>query len=116
MNSNFCLTYLDLVFTPILFIIILIVALLIRKRYIAPHLRVFFLPAIMLRFVGSTMMVMIYQFYYNGGDTVNYFKDSRIMSNAIMESPLNLFHFIFVDANEFNPAIVKYTNKLTFFI
>ncbi len=70
----------------------------------------------MLRFVGSTMMVMIYQFYYNGGDTVNYFKDSRVMSNAIVESPVNLIHFILVDAREFDPAIVKYTNKLQFFI
>lgn len=48
----------------------------------------YFLPALWVRFFGAIMLGLIYQFYYGGGDTFNYFNQSKWISRALMEEPV----------------------------
>ncbi len=85
----------DLVVTPVLLIIIYILAYVIRPYVTDPINRRYFFPALTVKIIGALAIGFIYQFYYNGGDTFNYHTHgSRHIWNAIMDSPQG-FNLIF---------------------
>ena len=63
----------DLIITPIFIVLILLVALLLRRYVTYPETRIYFLPALTAKLMGAIALGLIYQFYYNGGDTFIYF-------------------------------------------
>ena len=79
----------DLIVTPILLIVIAILAYIIRPRVTDSVNRVYFFPALAVKIVGALAVGFIYQFYYNGGDTFNYHTHgSRHIWEAFMDSPI----------------------------
>lgn len=87
----------DLIVTPLLLIVIYVVAYVIRP-YVTDHItRRYFIPALTLRIIGALAVGFIYQFYYKGGDTFSYHTNgSRVVWEAFMGSPdvgLKLFFF-----------------------
>jgi hypothetical protein len=63
----------DLIITPIYFFLLSLTAYVIRPYVTNPQTRRFFLPALWVKFAGAIMMGLLYQFWYGGGDTFNYF-------------------------------------------
>lgn len=80
-------------FINLIFIFSLIY-LLYRKSENSP-LRKFFVPAVLLKFLAGFAIGIIYTFYYDGGDTFNYFHDATILSEIAKDSPDDYFKFLF---------------------
>ena len=62
----------DLIITPIYLIFFVVLAYLVRNRFTNSQTRKYFIPALLVRFFGAIMLGVIYQYYYAGGDTFNY--------------------------------------------
>ncbi len=62
----------DLVVTPLLLIVIYMLAYVIRPYFTDSINRRYFFPALTVKIIGALAVGFIYQFYYNGGDTFNY--------------------------------------------
>lgn len=111
----FYLDWKDFIITPILIILILFIGVMIRNQFIKSDLRKFFMPAVISKLIGSITIVFIYQFYYEGGDTVHFFKDSTVITDALTSSPVNAYKILFVSSNENDPDINRFTRRLIFF-
>ncbi len=107
------LTIWDLVLTPIYLIILIAIAKRQRdKRYPVEHpLRPYFMPGLYVKFGGVIFIALIYQFYYGGGDTFNFFRHSQIINSALTDSFSTwwdlLFHKTIVDNPKVYPYVVQ---------
>jgi hypothetical protein len=78
----------DLFITPIYLILFTIIAYFIRPYVTNDETRKYFLPGLWVRFAGAIALGLIYQFYYDGGDTFNYFTHgSRWIWDAFLDDP-----------------------------
>ncbi len=86
----------DLIVTPLLIIIILVIAYVIRPYVTDGITRRYFIPALVLRIVGALAVGFIYQFYYSGGDTFNYHTHgSRLIWKTLVDDPQEALALIF---------------------
>lgn len=105
----------DLIVTPILLIVVAVLAYVIRTRVTDPVTRVYFFPALTVKIIGALAVGFIYQFYYDGGDTYNYHTHgSRHIWEAFMDSPGKGFRLLTNDGQSYND-IYKYASKIIFF-
>lgn len=82
------MTLQDFLITPVFLLLLLMVALAVRPAATNRFTRRYYLSALLLRFGGAIALGMIYQFYYGGGDTFNYFTHgSSWIWQAFMDSP-----------------------------
>ena len=79
----------DLILGPIYLVIIIVVALLLRKKYTKgqPHIKKYFMPALYLRLIGAFTSAMMYHFYYGGGDTSGYYFYGEALLYALSHDP-----------------------------
>jgi len=79
----------DLIITPVYIILLSSVANFLRPYVTTKETRKYFLPALWVRFFGAIMLGVIYQFYYGGGDTFNYFTHgSKYIWEAFLDDPI----------------------------
>ncbi|WP_421875611.1 hypothetical protein [Marinoscillum sp.] len=91
----------DLFITPIYIILFSLVAYFIRPYVTTRETRRYFMPALWARFGGAIMLGVIYQFYYGGGDTFNYFTHgSRWIWEAFTDSPVMGFKLLLEPGGE----------------
>ena len=78
------LTYFDIILVPIYLLLILFISTRIKSKNIVkfPEYK-YFTKGIFFKLLGVSIFVCIYLFYYDGGDTVNYFLGSRAVGNLI---------------------------------
>lgn len=109
------MTYQDLVVTPLYLLIIYLIAYLIRGQVSDRNTRRYFIPALSLKIVGAISVGLIYQFYYDGGDTYNYFHHgSRYIWEAFLDSPVKAFQLIFADGT-YQSGTYQYATKIWFY-
>lgn len=72
----------DLFLTPLYLGLFYGLAFAIRPRYTNAYTRKYFIPALSVKFAGAISLGLIYQFYYNGGDTFNYFHHVTVIYEA----------------------------------
>lgn len=78
------LTIFDLLLTPIYLLIIYFIASYIQKKNIYKDpLYKWYTKGLFAKIGGAIALCLIYQFYYQGGDTVNYFVTSEAISNML---------------------------------
>lgn len=107
--------YKDLLVTPIFLIIVYFLAYLIRPKVSDKLTRKYFIPALTLKIIGAIAVGVIYQFYYKGGDTFNYFTHgSQHIWEAFLESPI-LGLKILMSGGEYSPENYKYASRILFF-
>lgn len=110
----------DLAVTPLLLIVIYVLAYLIRPYVTDGINRRYFFPALTVKIIGALAIGFIYQFYYTGGDTYNYHTHgSRHIWEAIMDSPQGLNLIFGGDVTglyEYYSKIVFYGDPASFFI
>lgn len=105
----------DLIVTPIYFIFFLIVAYFIRPYLTDDVTRKYFYPALLIKFFGAIALGVIYQFYYDGGDTFNFHTNgSRIIWEAFMDSPSTGLSMLF-SGGEHSPEFFNYSSRIYFF-
>lgn len=105
----------DLIVTPIVLILVYVVAYLVRPRVTDRVTRKYFFPALTVRIVGAIALGFLYQFYYSGGDTYNFHTHgSRVIWNAFMDSPSIGAKLLFSNG-VYEPGIYNYASKIPFF-
>ena len=76
----------DLFLAPIYLAVLYLLAFWVRPAVTNQFTKPFFIPALTLKFVGAIALGLIYQFYYGGGDTFNYYYHSKIIHTAFDHS------------------------------
>lgn len=105
----------DLLLTPVYLPFIYLVAFLVRRRVTDAVTRKYFIPALTVKIVGAVALGLIYQFYYGGGDTFNFFNDSKVIWEAFLNSPMTALRIVFSDGS-YDYSIYEYTRRIYFFI
>ncbi len=86
------LNILDFVLAPAYMLFFFFLAVLYRSRDNTPHhLKGFFISGLMVKFFGAIAAGLIYEYYYEGGDTFNYFDASRYINSLI---DINFDHWL----------------------
>ncbi len=114
----------DLIITPIYIILLSLIAYFLRPYVTTKETRKYFLPALWVRFFGAIMLGVIYQFYYAGGDTFNYFTHgSRWIWEAFIEDPILGFKILLepggdrvAETYNFTQHIWYYKDPHSFFV
>jgi hypothetical protein len=77
----------DLVITPIYAVFIFIVANNYRNNSMGSSpLRMFFIPGLMYKLAGSIASALVYQYYYQGGDTFNFYTSSSYIHGITVDN------------------------------
>jgi hypothetical protein len=107
----------DLVVTPVIIVLVYMVAFIIRPFVTDDINRGYFFPALTFKIIGAIALGFIYQFYYGGGDTFNYHTyGSRHVWDAIISAPYDGIKLLFVDGSEPPPpGTYPYASKIIFF-
>jgi hypothetical protein len=104
----------DLLLTPLYLGIIYLIAYSIRRKYTDRFTKKYFIPALTVKIIGAIGLGLVYQFYYGGGDTFNYFNHVRVIYNAFLESPLIAFKIVF-SHGQYDPLTHKYTSWMEWY-
>jgi len=106
----------DVFLTPCYLIIVYFAAYVFKSRGIRyPLLKQYFIPALTVRIIGAIALGLIYQFYYNGGDTYNYYKYGTIIWKAVWESPKAGLQLLFTWGKDFLPDAYMYTSQIDYY-
>ena len=106
----------DLFLTPCYLIIIYFFAYVLKSRVVKyPAIKQYFIPALSLRIIGAIALGLIYQFYYKGGDTFNYYKFGTIIWQTLWESPKIGFQLLFSSGKEFLPDAHTFTSQIDYY-
>ena len=108
------LTIWDLILTPIYLIVLIATARRQReKRYPEGHaLRRYFLPGLYVKLGGAIFIALIYQIYYGGGDTFNFFHHSKVINSALDDSFSTWIKLLSRASVEENPELYPYRIRL----
>ncbi|KAA9332283.1 hypothetical protein F0P96_12445 [Hymenobacter busanensis] len=105
----------DLLLTPLYLAIFYGLAFAMRKRFTNPLTKRYFIPALSVKFLGALSLGLIYQFYYGGGDTFNYFNESKEINKAFFDSPSVAFKLLLASDGEFDGSMAKYAGQMHWF-
>lgn len=102
----------DLLVTPIVIVLVYLVAYGVRPLATDDINRKYFIPALTLKICGGIALGLVYQFYYGGGDTFTYFNlGSKHIWEAFLDSPGKGLMLIF-GKNEYFPDTFSYASKI----
>jgi hypothetical protein len=105
----------DIFVTPLVIIVVLMVAYFIRPSVTDKNTRRYFYPALFLKICAALALGIIYQFYYSGGDTFNYHTHgSRIIWEAFSDDFSLGFKLLFSNG-ELIHGTYKYTSRILFY-
>jgi hypothetical protein len=108
------LTIWDLILTPVYLLVLSHIA----KRYRDKHypvghpLRKYYLPGLYAKFGGVIFIALIYQFYYGGGDTFNYFYHAQVINSSLSDSFSTWLHLLTGTSPDVDPAIYRYSSQM----
>jgi len=111
------LTIWDLVLTPVFLGVLIFIARRQRdKKYPVGHpLRKYFLPGLYVKFFGAIFIALVYQFYYHGGDTFNYFIQSRVINSSLNDSFGTWAKLILRISPDVDPKLYAYVSQMEFY-
>jgi hypothetical protein len=105
----------DLLLTPLYLPFILLLAVWLRTKMTDSVTRRYFLPGLFVKMIGAVALGVIYQFYYGGGDTFNFFHDSNLIWEAFLNDPFTGLELIVAD-NNFHTGLYQYTSRMHFYV
>jgi hypothetical protein len=111
------LTIWDLILTPVFLLILTAFGKKMRdKRYPPGHpLRRYFMPALNVKFGGAIFIALVYQFYYGGGDTFNFFYHTQVINSSLSDSFASWFKLMTRQSYTENPEIYQYAWRLEWY-
>lgn len=104
----------DLLLTPIYLGIFYALAFAVRSKVTNVYTKPYFIPALTLKFVGAIALGLIYTFYYNGGDTINYYNQASVIYHAFDDS-FGAGIKLLTTSGDYDPAIGKYISQIPWF-
>lgn len=72
----------------------------VRKKYADSPIGRYFLPALFIRLGGAIVSALVFDFYYDGGDTSAYFRLILMMKDVLKTAPREYAHIILSGADE----------------
>jgi hypothetical protein len=106
----------DFIVTPLLVILILVLSWIVRGKVTDRGTSKYFYPALLVKMSGAIALGLIYQFYYNGGDTFNYFRSgSYYIWQAFLDSPMKGLSLIFTETGKYTAETYEYASRIIFF-
>ena len=106
------MTSTDIFVAPIMAILILGVAMLVRPYVTFEENQKFFIPALVFKLMGAVALGALYQFYYGGGDTFGYFTHGGAhIYRAFLDDPIIAFKLIF-SKNDFTGGVYNYASRI----
>jgi len=88
MREDYVVSFWDIIIAPIYFLLIYLWARHIqRKRQRDYPIYKWFTKGLMIKCFAAVVGCLIYQFYYNGGDTINYFYSSHAIAGVLKKNP-----------------------------
>jgi hypothetical protein len=103
----------DFIVTPFIILAVYALAYYLRLRLCNKDNYKYFFPALTVKIVAALAVGLLYQFYYEGGDTFNYHTHgSRIIWETIFEKPSDGLKLLF-GSNE--PRLYGYASKIVFY-
>jgi hypothetical protein len=108
------LTIWDFILTPVYLLALIAIAKNRReKKYPLGHpLRKYYLPGLYAKFGGAIFIGLIYQYYYGGGDTFNFFTHAKIINSALGDSFTTWLKLIVHTPTDQAPEIYSYASQL----
>lgn len=86
------------------------------KKYPTGHpLRKYYMPGLYAKFAGAIFIGLIYQYYYHGGDTYNYFLHARVINSALDDSFTTWFQLITHSSVDSNPHLYPYASQMEWY-
>ncbi len=109
--------YLDLITSPGLFLIMFTYIRNMSNQLYPnkPLERKYFVSAFVLKCFGAIALGLIYQFYYYGGDTFNYYENAMHLSRALTTEPSVGLQLLFGEAGVYTPENLKYARYMYFY-
>jgi len=102
----------DLFVAPIVAAFLIGIAYFLRPYVTYEENRRFFMPALILKFVGAIGLGLLYQFYYGGGDTFGFFTHGAAhIVKAFLDNPVTALRLIFLD-NDFSGGVYNYASRI----
>ncbi|PZF72029.1 hypothetical protein [Taibaiella soli] len=108
------ITLTDYLLLPFYVVIIYMIAYRFRNnKYPEGHpWRPYFMPALTAKIVGAIFIGLIYQYYYGGGDTANYYLQGGIINSSMAEGPSKWFNLLFSIPEWYEPGYWNYISQL----
>ncbi len=111
------ITLWDYLLLPVYLVIIYLVASNVRNRYYPPGhpWRRYFMPALNVKIYGAIFIGLIYQYYYGGGDTGYYFRQSLVVNEALMTEPGKGMSILFHIPSSYDGEYQFYTSRMEWY-
>src|SRR5436190_23259288 len=111
------ITITDFILLPIyLFIVFIFAAHFRNKYYPKDHaLRRFFMPAFTLKIFGAILLGIIYEYYYKGGDTMNYWHQTQVINSSMSDSVCTWLRLISGRAEIYDVDVYNYTTQFLWY-
>ena len=105
------ITISDFLLLPIYLFIVLVFAAYFKNKYypVGSPVRKYFMPALVLKLFGAILLGVIYQYYYKGGDTLNYWFQSEIINSSLNDSFFSWLKLITSTADYYDVDVYQYT-------
>lgn len=112
------LTIWDLVLTPVYLGILIFIARRYRDKHYPPGhpLRKYYLQGLYVKFGGAIFIALIYQYYYDGGDTFNYFYHSQVINSSLHTSFSTWLNLILHKSPDIDPNMYQYTSQMYWYV
>lgn len=105
----------DTIITPIVVVLIYVLAYIIRPYCTDVTTRKYFIPGLTVRVIGALALGFIYQFYYGGGDTFNFHTHgSRHIWEAFFDDPATGMKLL-INNPEDQRGLYSYSSKIWFY-
>jgi hypothetical protein len=111
------ITITDYLLLPFFLFIVFIAAAYYRNKYY-PHkhpLRNYFMWAFSLKIFGGIFVGLIYQYYYKGGDTFNYWNHTTIINSSLQESFSTWFRLLTATGDPYDTDIFPYAARMQWY-
>lgn len=102
----------DLLLTPLYLGIFYLIAYGVRARFTNSYTRRYFIPALTVKFIGAIALGLIYEYYYGGGDTTNYFIHASLINQAFSDSFQAGMKLLLTSGGTYDPQTIKYTANM----
>lgn len=108
------LTIWDLVLTPVYLLVLTFIARKMRDKRYPPGnpLRKYYLPGLWVKFGGAIFIALVYQFYYGGGDTYNFFVQSKVINSSLNDSFSIWLKLLQRKPQDSDPHLYQYVSQL----
>lgn len=78
-------------------------------------LRKYYLPGLYVKFGGVIFIALIYQYYYNGGDTFNFFHHAQIVNSSLHDSFSTWVDLLVRNSPDKHPRLYAYTSQMEWY-